>query len=59
MCRRDPFDKLMMFTTTISVSSIYKISNVVIIPVIWLYTVIVVVRILFSVIVRGYLFLYY
>ncbi|WP_214293230.1 hypothetical protein, partial [Escherichia coli] len=48
---------LMMFTTTISVSSMYRISKVVIIPVVWLYIVIVVVRISFSVIVSWGLFL--
>lgn len=51
VCRRGPLDTLMMFTTTISVSSMYRISKVVIIPVVWLYIVIVVVRISFSVIV--------
>lgn len=41
----------MMFTTKISVNTIYRIRNVVIIPVVWLYIVIIVVMISFSVIV--------
>jgi len=40
-----------MFTTTISVSSIYNTSSVVMVPIIWLYITVVVVRISFSVIV--------
>ena len=42
----------MMFTTTISVISMYRTSSVVIVPIIWLYiTVVVVVVISFSIIV--------
>lgn len=46
-----PFDTLMMFTTKISVNSIYRIRNVIIIPVVWLYIVIIFVIISFSAIV--------
>lgn len=41
----------MMFTTTISVSSMYSTNNVVMVPIIWLYITVVVVRISFSIIV--------
>jgi len=41
----------MMFTTTISVGNIYSTSSVVIVPVIWLYILVVVVVISFSIIV--------
>lgn len=41
----------MMFTTTISVSSMYKTSRIVIVPIIWLYMTVVVVVISFSIIV--------
>jgi len=37
VCRTGPLDTLMMFTATISVNNIYSTSNVVIVPVIWLY----------------------
>ena len=51
VCRRGPLDTVMMFTTTISVSSMYNTSSVVMVPIIWLYITGVVVRISFSVIV--------
>ena len=41
----------MMFTTTISVSSIYNTNSVVMVPIIWLYITVVVVRTSFSIIV--------
>ncbi len=41
----------MMFTTTISVISMYRTSSVVIVPIIWLYITVVVVVISFSIIV--------
>lgn len=50
-CRRGPLDTLIMFTTTISVSSMYSTSSVVIVPIIWLYMTVVVVVISFSIIV--------
>ena len=50
-CRSGPFDTLMMFTTTISVISIYSTSRVAIVPIIWLYITVVVVVISFSIIV--------
>jgi hypothetical protein len=34
VCRKGPFDTLMIFTTTISVNSIYGTSRVVIVPII-------------------------
>ena len=46
-----PLDTLMIFTTTISVSSIYSTSIVVMIPIIWLYITVVVVVISFSIMV--------
>jgi len=49
VCRSGPLDTLMMFTTTISVSSIYRTSSVVIVHIIWLYITIVVIS--FSIIV--------
>lgn len=51
MCRNGPFDTLMMFTTTISVISMYRTSRVVIVPIIWLYITVVAVVISFSIIV--------
>jgi hypothetical protein len=51
VCRKSPFDTLMIFTTTISVNSIYSTSNVVVVPIIWLYMKVVVVIISFSIIV--------
>ena len=51
VCRRGPLEALMMFTTTISVSSMYNTSSVVMVPIIWLYIAVVVVRISFSIIV--------
>ena len=41
----------MMFTTTISVISIYRTSSVVMVPIIWLYITVVVVMISFSIMV--------
>lgn len=41
----------MMFTTTIRVSSMYRTSRVVIVPIVWLYITVVVVVISFSIIV--------
>jgi len=37
VCRSGPLDTLMMFTTTIKVSTMYSTNIVVIIPIIWLY----------------------
>ena len=51
MCRNGPLDTLMMFTTTISVISIYRTSSVVMVPIIWLYITVVVVMISFSIMV--------
>ena len=42
VCRSGPLDTLMMFTTTISVS-LYSICSVVIVPIIWLYMIVVVI----------------
>jgi hypothetical protein len=50
VCRKGPFDTLMIFTTTISVNSIYSTSRVVMVPIIWLYITVVVVIISFSII---------
>jgi len=45
VCRSGPLDRLMMFTTTISVSNMYSTNFVIIVPIIWLYiTVVVVVK---------------
>ena len=43
MCRSDPLDTLIMFTTTINVSNMYSTNVVVIVPIIWLYITVVVV----------------
>jgi NADH:ubiquinone oxidoreductase subunit 6 (subunit J) len=51
MWHNGPFDTLMMFTTTISVISMYSTSRVVMVPIIWLYITVVVVVISFSIIV--------
>jgi len=51
VCRNGPLDTLMMFTTTISVISIYRTSSVVMVPIIWLYITVVVVMISFSIMV--------
>jgi len=51
VCRNGPFDTLMIFTTTIRVSSMYSTSSIVIIPIVWLYITVVVVVISFSIIV--------
>ena len=56
MCRKVPFDTLMMLTTTISVSNVYSTSIVVIVPIIWLYMTVVVVVVSFSIIV-SYIFI--
>jgi hypothetical protein len=48
--RNGPFDTLMMFTTTISVISMYSTNKVVTVPIIWLYITVVVVVISFSII---------
>ena len=45
MCRRGPLHTLRMFITTVSVSSMYNTSSVVMVPVVWLYIAVVVVRI--------------
>jgi hypothetical protein len=50
VCRKGPFDTLMIFTTTIRVNNIYSTSRVVIVPIIWLYITVVVVIISFSII---------
>jgi hypothetical protein len=50
MCRSGPLDTL-MFTTTISVISMYSTSRVVVVPIIWLYITVFVVVISFSIIV--------
>jgi hypothetical protein len=42
VCRSGPLDTLMMFTITISVNSIYNTRRVVMVPIIWLYTKVVV-----------------
>jgi hypothetical protein len=47
VCRKGPFDTLMIFTTTIRVNNIYGTSNA-IVPIIWLYMTVVVVIISFS-----------
>jgi len=45
VCCSGPLDRLMMFTTTISVSNMYSTNFVIIVPIIWLYiTVVVVVK---------------
>ena len=51
VCRSGPLDTLIMFTTTINVSNMYSTNTVVIVPIIWLYTTVVVVVISFSIIV--------
>ena len=51
VCRKGPLDTLMIFTTTMNVSSIYSTSSVVITPIIWLYITVVVVVISFSIMV--------
>jgi hypothetical protein len=51
MCRFVSFEILMMFTTTISASSMCRISSGVIVPIVCLYITVVVVVILFSIIV--------
>jgi hypothetical protein len=58
VCRKGPFDTLIIFTTTISVNSIYSTSRVVIIPIIWLYMTTVVVITSFSIIVSC-IFIYF
>ena len=50
MCRSGPLDTLIIFTTTISVSNMYS-TNIVMVPIIWLYITVVVVVISFSIIV--------
>jgi hypothetical protein len=56
MWRNGPFDTLMMFTTTISVISMYSTNKVVMLPIIWLYITVVVVVISFSITVsRGFI----
>jgi len=45
------FETLMMFTTTISASSMCRTSSGVIVPIVWLYITVVVIMILFSIIV--------
>ena len=51
MCRCGSFETLMMFTTTISPSSMCMTSSGVIVPIVWLYIMVVLVMILFSIIV--------
>jgi hypothetical protein len=51
VCRKGPFDTLMIFMTTISVNSIYSTSRVVMVPINWLYMTVVVVITSFSIIV--------
>ena len=51
VCRSGPLDTLIIFTTTISVSNMYSINIVFIVPIIWLYITVVVVVITFSIIV--------
>ena len=48
MCRNGPFDTLIIFTTTISVISMYNTSSVVMVPIIWLYITVVVIVVSFS-----------
>ena len=51
MCRSRPLDTLIIFRTTISVSNVYSTNIVFIVPIISLYTTVVVVVISFSIIV--------
>jgi len=51
VCRSCPFDTLIIFTTTFSVNNMYSINIVVMVPIIWLYIMVVVVVISFSIIV--------
>jgi hypothetical protein len=51
MCRCGSFEIVMMFTTTISATSVYRTSIGVIAPIVWLHITVVVVMILFSIIV--------
>ena len=50
-CCNGPLVTLIIFTTTISVNSMYNTSSVVMVPIIWLYITVVVVVISFSIIV--------
>ena len=56
MCRNGPLDTLMMFTTTSSVSSVYRTTSVGIVPIIWLYITVVVVVISLSIIISRYVY---
>ena len=51
MCRSGPLDTLIIFKTTISVSNMDSTNIVVIVPIIWLYTTVVLVVNPFSIIV--------
>jgi hypothetical protein len=57
MCRSGRFDTLMMFTTAISVISVYSTSIAVIVPIIWLYIAVVVVVISFTMLLALLFFL--
>jgi len=51
LCRKGPFDTLIILTTTVSVNNMYSTSIGVTVPIIWLYMTVVVVVISLSIIV--------